>query len=131
MTPRALTIVGFVLSVTAALAAWQIWTVAAVVCWLAGRVFDGLDGAVARRRGTASDRGGYGDLLLDSVGYALVPLGVAFGADDRATWTVTALLLATFYINSVSWLMLAALLENVRTEPMLVVKRRASRCPSD
>ena len=102
---------GFVLSLMAATAAWQVWPAAAVACWLAGRTFDGLDGAVARRNGTASDLGGYSDLLLDTVGYAAVPLGVASGTDDRTTWVVTAVLIATFYVNSVSWLMLSALLE--------------------
>lgn len=111
VTSQRLTIAGFVLSLMAAVAAWQTSPAVAVVCWLVGRTFDGLDGAVARRNGTASDLGGYGDLLLDTVGYAAVPLGVAFGADDRTTWIVTAVLIATFYVNSVSWLMLSALLE--------------------
>jgi len=111
VTPRLLTLTGFILCVAAAAAAWQVWSAIAVACWLACRTLDGLDGAVARHRGTASDLGGYGDVLLDSVGYAMNPLGVAFGADDPTTWTVTAVLIATFYVNSASWLMLSALLE--------------------
>lgn len=105
------TITGFVLCVGAGVAAWQGMVVVSVASWLIGRTFDGLDGAVARHRGAASDLGGYSDLLLDSIGYAVVPIGLAAGADDRTTWIVTAVLLATFYINSVSWLMLSALLE--------------------
>jgi phosphatidylserine synthase len=50
----------------------------ALVLWLAGRVLDGLDGALARATQRAGDLGGYLDLLADTVGYAAVPLGVAF-----------------------------------------------------
>ena len=80
-------------------------------CWLLGRLLDGLDGVVARAAGSATDAGGYADLLLDTVGYAVIPLGIAVAADDVATWQIVGVLLATFYVNSVSWLMLSALLE--------------------
>lgn len=111
VSPNALTAAGFVLSLAAGAAAWRQLSAVAVLCWLVGRMFDGMDGALARRRGTASDLGGYGDLLLDTIGYAVVPIGIAAGAGDRTTWAVVAVLVATFYVNSVSWLMLSALLE--------------------
>ena len=105
------TVVGFILCLGAAVAAWRELPTAAVTAWLLGRAFDGLDGAVARASGTAGDRGGYADILLDTIGYAAVPIGIAFGADDVATWRIVAVLVAAFYVNSVSWLMLSALLE--------------------
>ncbi len=83
----------------------------AVVLWLFGRAADGLDGLVARRRGSASDLGGYLDMLADTVGYAAVPLGVAVGAGDEGVWTTCAVLLASFYVNALSWTYLSALLE--------------------
>ena len=79
--------------------------------WLVGRAADGLDGLVARRRRSASDLGGYLDMLGDTVGYAAVPLGVAVAAGDDVVWTACAVLLATFYVNTVSWTYLSALLE--------------------
>jgi phosphatidylglycerophosphate synthase len=83
----------------------------ALGAWLLGRLLDGLDGAVARRRNEASDYGGYLDMVADTVGYAAVPIGVAFGIDQRSAWIALALLLASFYVNAISWTWLSAVLE--------------------
>jgi len=48
---------------------------------LTNRLFDGLDGAVARIQGP-TDRGAYLDIALDMVFYALIPLGFAVSAPD-------------------------------------------------
>lgn len=102
---------GAVLCVGAGVLAWQQYAPTAVACWLLGRLLDGLDGPVARARGTASDVGGFADFVLDSVGYAAVPVGLAAGAADITGWAITSLLLATFYVNAVSLLMLSSILE--------------------
>lgn len=83
----------------------------ALSLWLAGRFLDGLDGALARCRGTSSDLGGFLDLLGDTVGYVAVPLGVAIGVDERSTWIAVSALMGTFYVNALSWSFLAAVLE--------------------
>lgn len=83
----------------------------ALAAWLAGRLLDGLDGPVARRRGTASDLGGYLDMLADTIGYAAVPLGVAAGVDEPITWIAVSVLLGAFFVNAISWSYLAAVLE--------------------
>lgn len=109
--PLALTLGGLLLTLAAAgLAAVEQWS-GALVLWLLGRLLDGLDGVVARRRGAAGDLGGMLDLVADTVGYAAVPLGVAAGLDERGGWVAVAVLLATFYVNAVTWTYLAALLE--------------------
>lgn len=109
--PLALTLGGLLLTLAAAgLAAAEVW-LGALVLWLLGRLLDGLDGVVARRRGSAGDLGGMLDLVADTVGYAAVPLGVAAGLDQRSAWVAVAVLLATFYVNAVTWTYLAALLE--------------------
>lgn len=84
---------------------------AALAAWLGGRLLDGLDGPVARRRGEASDLGGYLDMLADTIGYAAVPIGVAAGVDQRTTWSAVAVLLGLFFVNTISWSYLAAVLE--------------------
>jgi phosphatidylglycerophosphate synthase len=109
--PLALSLAALAASIGAALAAWQQLAVVAVVLWLLSRFADGLDGAVARRQGTASDRGGLVDIVADTVGYAVIPLGIAAAIDTSAAWIIVAVLLATFYVNAVSWTYLAALLE--------------------
>ncbi len=111
VSPLALSVASLVLAVGAAVAAWQQVAAVAVVAWLLSRLADGLDGAVARHRRLDSDRGGLVDIVSDTVGYAVIPLGIAVGADTRAMWITVAVLLATFYVNAVSWTYLAALLE--------------------
>jgi phosphatidylglycerophosphate synthase len=111
LPPVTISVVGLAASIGAALAAWQSIPVLAVALWLFGRVADGLDGAVARASGRSSDIGGLLDFVFDTIGYAVIPLGIAFGIDERGTWIATAVLLATFYLNAVSLGYVAALLE--------------------
>lgn len=85
---------------------WQ-----AVALWTAGRVLDGLDGLVARQSGQQSDLGGYLDMMADTVGYAAVPIGVAVAQAESAVWVTCAVLLAMFYLNTMSWTYLAAIAE--------------------
>ena len=111
VSPGLLTATSLGLSVAAGAAAWATWSWAAVAAWLAGRVLDGLDGSLARARGTADDRGGYVDVVADTVGYAVVPLGVALARDDGATWLAFGVMVSAFYVNAISWAYLAAVLE--------------------
>ena len=111
LSAAAVSFVSLACCVGAGVVAWRGAVILSVVLWLVGRVLDGLDGAIARANGSASDFGGYVDLLFDTIGYAAVPLGIAFGVDQPGTWQVIAVLLGSFYVNSVSWLMLSALLE--------------------
>jgi len=106
-----LTGVSLALAVAAAGAAWAGSPPLAVGCWLTSRLADGLDGPVARRRGEAGDLGGYLDILADTVGYTIIPVAVALGVDDRATWIALAALLGILYVNAISWTYLAAVLE--------------------
>ena len=109
--PGWFTAAGLITSLAAGALAWRGLTWWALVAFLAGRVFDSVDGAVARHAGTASDLGGYLDQLADTIGYALVPLGLAAGAGTTAVWAGCAVLLASFYVNIVSWAYLSALAE--------------------
>jgi phosphatidylglycerophosphate synthase len=109
--PTAISLVALSAGVAAAwLAAEQRygWAVAG---WLANRVLDGLDGAVARAHGRTSDLGAYIDILCDFIVYALVPIGLVAGASASDGWRALAVLLASFYLNAVSWLYLSAVLE--------------------
>lgn len=86
----------------------------ALALWLTNRVLDGLDGEVARLDGRQSDLGGYADLLADFTVYALLPIGLAYAQQDPAVWRLLAWMLAAFYLNAGSWMLLAALLEKER-----------------
>jgi phosphatidylglycerophosphate synthase len=109
--PVVLSLTALAAAVGAAVAAWRELAVVAVGLWLLSRLADGLDGAVARHQGTASDGGGLLDIVADTVGYAVIPIGIAAAIDTKAAWITVAVLLATFYVNAVSWTYLAALLE--------------------
>jgi phosphatidylglycerophosphate synthase len=111
VSPLALTLASLTVAIASAGLAWaNLWLVA-LAAWWVSRILDGLDGPVARIRGTANDLGGYFDMVGDTVGYALIPLGVALGVDTQATWVALGALLAAFFINSISWSYLAAILE--------------------
>jgi phosphatidylglycerophosphate synthase len=111
-TADGITLLGLGLGLTAAivlavgLPGWL-----ALIPLLAGRVADGLDGAVARANqriaGQKSDFGGYLDILCDIAFYGAIPL--AFALRDTANAAVAAFLLATFYINAASFLGFAIL----------------------
>ena len=73
--------------------------------WLANRFLDCLDGLVARQRKTASDLGGFLDLLSDFIIYSLLPVSIAWGqsSTDWGTshdWVAIALLEASFHVNN-------------------------------
>jgi len=80
--------------------------------WMVNRILDGLDGLVARESGRASDFGGYLDLVGDFLVYAAVPMGLVIGRGAVPTELLALVaLLAAFYVNAASWIVLSALLE--------------------
>ncbi len=58
------------------------WYLAALVVILLNRLLDGLDGALARRR-ELTDAGGFLDISLDFLFYALVPFGFILAAPEQ------------------------------------------------
>jgi phosphatidylglycerophosphate synthase len=81
------------------------------------RLFDGLDGAVARAT-HRSALGGYMDIVADYVFYAGVPLGFALAAPASNALPAAALL-ASFLLTCSSFLAYAALAEQqgVKADP--------------
>ena len=69
ITPDGLTLVGFAIGVLALPFLALGWYLAALVAILLNRLLDGLDGALARRRGL-TDAGGFLDISLDFLFYA-------------------------------------------------------------
>jgi CDP-diacylglycerol--glycerol-3-phosphate 3-phosphatidyltransferase len=79
LTPNALTILGFLgTAVAAVAAAGQAWLAAGILV-LAFGIFDLFDGALARETGRASAFGAFLDSTLDRTGENLVYAGIAFG----------------------------------------------------
>lgn len=79
LTPNALTLIGFAITVAGAgLLAGQQWLLGGLVV-LGGGVFDMFDGTLARATGKASPFGAFMDSVFDRWGEALVYLGIVVG----------------------------------------------------
>jgi phosphatidylglycerophosphate synthase len=112
--PLWLTAVAFLLGLLAALALWQQAYIPGLLLWWGNRIFDGLDGTVARVESLQSDLGGYLDILSDFVIYALVPISLVLATPSIPAFIALAFLLSTFYVNGASWMYLSAILEKRR-----------------
>ena len=104
-----LTVAAFVTGLLAASAVLAGWFLVALGLMLAGRLLDGLDGAVARATRT-TDVGGYLDITLDFAFYGIFPLAFAIH-DPAANALAAAALIASFYVNGGSFLAYAVLAE--------------------
>lgn len=91
LTPNALTVIGFGISVAAGVAAgFGAWIVAALLV-VVGGVFDLFDGALARATNQVSRLGAFLDSVFDRAGEAVVYLGV-IAASQAAGFTPGTLL---------------------------------------
>jgi CDP-diacylglycerol--glycerol-3-phosphate 3-phosphatidyltransferase len=79
LTPDALTLIGFGITVVGAiLVSQQLWLVGGLVV-LVGGVFDMFDGTLARATGQVSKLGAFMDSVFDRWGEAIVYLGIVVG----------------------------------------------------
>ena len=106
ISANALTISGAILGLGAAVCITQSHFAAALVFIVLNRIFDGLDGAIARINGP-TELGGYLDILCDYVIYLSVP--VAFAWIDPANQMPALILVASFTLTAVSFLAFAAI----------------------
>jgi CDP-diacylglycerol---glycerol-3-phosphate 3-phosphatidyltransferase len=79
LTPNALTMIGFLGTCVAAIAAANQWWLAAGVLVLAFGIFDLFDGTLARATGRATKLGAFLDSSLDRAGEGIVYIGIAAG----------------------------------------------------
>ncbi|MBS1896230.1 MAG: CDP-alcohol phosphatidyltransferase family protein [Actinobacteria bacterium] len=117
ISPNRLTLAGLAIGLSSAvLAASQLW-VAALLAWLLSRVFDGLDGALARRRRSNSEPdsevGGFLDIMADFIVYGAGVFGVAVGtsAGYGAPWWPFLLVLLAYYLNGAAFLAFSSIAE--------------------
>jgi CDP-diacylglycerol--glycerol-3-phosphate 3-phosphatidyltransferase len=79
LTPNALTLIGFLGTCVAAIAAANQWWLAAGILVLAFGIFDLFDGTLARATGKVSRFGAFLDSTLDRAGESIVYIGIAAG----------------------------------------------------
>ena len=107
VSANAVTVTGFALGLGAAAAiASRAWLLGLALLLL-NRLCDGLDGAIARRRGL-TDLGGFLDIVLDFLIYAAVPFAFAL-ADPAANALAAAFLIFSFVGTGASCLAYAVM----------------------
>ncbi len=111
VSPLAMSALALLVGLLASYAAYQQAYLWAFGLWYLNRALDGLDGLIARLTDSQSDLGGYVDIVTDYVIYAALPIGLVAGAPSNERYLALAFLLASFYVNSASWMYLAAILE--------------------
>jgi phosphatidylserine synthase len=110
ITPDRLTAAGLVLGLGSAGSAALGWWAASVVLWLASRLADGLDGPLARRRGSRdAGAGGFLDITADFTVYGATVVGVAIGCAGPL-WPFLLVLLA-YYVNGAAFLAFSSIAE--------------------
>ena len=115
ITADQLTVAGFLVGMLALpLIAFELWH-AALIAIILNRVFDGLDGALARYAGQSSSAGGYLDITLDFLFYAAVPLGFIL-VNPEQNAIAGALLLAAFIGTGSSFLAFAIAAEKFQLD---------------
>ena len=79
VTPNGLTLLGFGITIVAAiLAGAQLWLIAGIVV-IVGGVFDMFDGTLARATGTVSPVGAFMDSVFDRWGEGITAVGIVVG----------------------------------------------------
>jgi phosphatidylglycerophosphate synthase len=109
--PSVLTSIAFCLGLVSCYCALQGMKTACLWFWILNRLFDGLDGYVARATKRQSDFGGYYDIICDFSIYAFLPLCLAEYAQDIAIWKAVCLFEAVCFINAASLFMLSGIME--------------------
>ncbi len=107
VTADALTLTGFLFGVISAALIVTGYDRTALIPFFLNRLFDGLDGAVARLTGP-TDRGAFLDIAFDFAIYAMIPLAFAL-ADPTNNAMAASLLLASFMGTSSSFLAFAVI----------------------
>ena len=109
ITADQVTLCGFFVGVLSVIlvAAGQFY--AALVCLLLNRLADGVDGELARQQ-QATDAGGFLDITLDFIFYAMFPLGFAL-FDPAENALIGAILIASFVATGASFLAFSSMAE--------------------
>lgn len=106
LSANAITLLGLLSGLIAAYLVSIQWHELGLLFIAISRIFDGLDGAVARAT-QKSDFGGYLDIVCDFIFYVSIPLG--FAISDPANVLAALVLIASFTITGISFLAYAVI----------------------
>lgn len=116
VNPNTLTWISLVLGLMSVVAIVMQMYWVGLALWFANRIFDGLDGLVARIHDKQSDLGGYLDLVLDFVIYLTVPIAFVYANPTTVNLWAVILLLASYVFNLLSWSTLSTVIEKRRMQ---------------
>ncbi len=111
-TANQVTAGGFALALGSAVAVAAGRPALGMTIWIASRLLDGLDGAVARRAGVTSGLGGFLDITLDMAAYSLMV--VAFAIRHPAHQLQWLLILVGYVLCITTTAVLSSILEHRR-----------------
>lgn len=111
VSPNVVSILALIVGVLAAVLAARGMKIPSLLAWLGARLLDATDGVLARANDRQTDFGGYLDIVLDHVAYAVIPIGLLVAYSTPELAIMTALLMGSFFVNAASWMYLAAILE--------------------
>ncbi|KAL8946183.1 MAG: hypothetical protein Q9222_007390 [Ikaeria aurantiellina] len=101
ITPLQLTAAAFIAGLLSGYFAASSFILLSLSFWTLNRILDCMDGSLARIRGTASDLGGFLDLLGDFTVYSFLPVAVAIGTGaSLQAWIAVAALESSFHVNN-------------------------------
>lgn len=110
----ALTVAGLGVGVVCLVAVAVGANIVGLALWLLNRLFDGLDGEVARLRGESSDFGAFADIVADFFMYGGLVVALAI-QHPEARLALVVLLLA-YYLNGSIFLVLSDILHRLDVE---------------
>jgi phosphatidylglycerophosphate synthase len=110
-SPNTLTLFSFILGLGAIFFLYIQNLSLALTFWILNRIFDGLDGSVARLYNRQTDFGGYLDILLDFIIYAGIPIIIIIKYPTTFNFIALSIMLGIYYLNGVSWMYLSSILE--------------------
>ena len=110
INPTQVTVAGFVIGMTAALAIGCEQFGLGLGLILLSRLADGLDGAVARIGNTVSDQGAFLDIVFDFIFYSAIPFAFAF-ANPTDNALPAAFLIWSFVGTGASFLAFAIMVQ--------------------
>ncbi|OMJ80997.1 hypothetical protein SteCoe_18609 [Stentor coeruleus] len=110
-TPNQITLIAFVFGLLSSYYLFYSHNFLGILLFALNRIFDGLDGTVARLTNKQSDFGGYLDIVTDFIVYSLIPISLTLSNPSIYALTLLSIMMSTFFVNAASLFQLSALLE--------------------
>eukprot|EP01080_Neovahlkampfia_damariscottae_P000386 gene386-6800_t len=114
--PNHITLISLFFGILCAWSACYGYYITSIVMWNLNRIFDGLDGVVARIHKKQTKYGGVLDLYIDFIVYGIVPIAVVMNYDPSyKSFIALAFCESSYCINAVGWLTISVILTEKQT----------------